>query len=72
MKLIQICDVDGEPIGLWSTEEEEITSFMLVDWFRSYDNSDMYEEKGVDGFEEFVEQIGYKITREFVETENIY
>ena len=69
--LIQINNVDGESIGLWYTEEKEITENkgMLTDWFRSYDDSDMYDKEGMDGFENFVEQRGYIIERVFIEEE---
>jgi len=65
--LIQILNVDEVPIGLWYTEEKELmeNTGMLVDWFRSYDDSDMYNEEGVDGFSNFVRDMGYKILRVF-------
>lgn len=70
-KLFQINNVDGEPIGLWYSEEPDLTTVQIDDWFRSFDNSDLYDEKGLDGFEEFVKEIGYKIERVFVEEINI-
>jgi hypothetical protein len=66
-KLIQINNVDGESIGLWYTEEKELSEGMLVDWFRSYDDSDMYDEEGIDGFDNFVKEIGYEIERVYVD-----
>jgi hypothetical protein len=68
-QLIQINNIDGESIGFWYTEDATITSFMLADWFRSYDNSDRYDEEGIDGFSEFVKEIGYTVERVFVEEE---
>jgi hypothetical protein len=72
--LIQINDTDNESIGLWYTEENEIVSNtgMLVDWFRSYQDSDTYDQEGEDGFEGFVkESQGYIIERVFIEEENL-
>jgi hypothetical protein len=71
--LIQINNVDDESIGVWYTEEVEILSNnnLIVDWFRSYANSDMYNEKGVDGFVAYVKQIGYNIERVFINMENL-
>jgi hypothetical protein len=65
--LIQILNVDEIPIGMWYTEEKELmeNTGMLVDWFRSYDDSDMYNEERVDGFSNFVRDMGYKILRVF-------
>lgn len=65
-KLIQINNINEESIGLWYTEESDLTEGMLVDWFRSYDDSDMYDEEGIDGFEYFVKEIGYNIERVFI------
>lgn len=72
--LIQINNVDGESIGLWHTTEKELIEFsgMLVDWFRSYDDSDAYDEKGIDGFEKYVkENHNYTIERVFIEVHEI-
>jgi len=72
--LIQINNIDGESIGLWYTEEKEIieNTGMLVDWFRSYDDSDMYYEEGIDGFDDFVkESQGYIIERVFINEEDL-
>ena len=70
-KLFQINNVDGEPIGLWYSKEPDLTTTQIDDWFRSFDNSDLYDEEGLDGFEKFVEDYGYKIERVFVEEINI-
>ena len=70
-KLFQINNVDGEPIGLWYSEELDLTSVQIDDWFRSFDDSDLYDEEGVDGFESFVTEFGYEIERVFVEEVNI-
>lgn len=70
-KLFQINNVDGERIGLWYSEEPDLTTVQIDDWFRSFDDSDLYDEEGLDGFEKFVEQMGYKIERVFVEEANI-
>lgn len=64
--LFQINNIDGEPIGLFYTEDKTITSVQIDDWFRSFDDSDLYNEEGIDGFEEFVAEIGYSIQRVFV------
>jgi len=71
--LIQINNVDGEPIGLWHTKEPEIIENpgMLVDWFRSYDDSDAHEKEGIDGFQDFVSEMGYQVERVFVEELNL-
>jgi len=66
-RLIQINNIDDESIGLWHTNDETLTDFMLVDWFRSYDDSDRYDEEGVDGFAAFVKENGYTIERVFVD-----
>jgi hypothetical protein len=60
---IQITDRGDKPIGLWYTEEDEIISAsgMLSDWFKDYRNTDMYESEGVDGFEDYVLSMGYRI-----------
>lgn len=68
--LIQINNIDNESIGLWYTTAPEIIDFpgMLVDWFRDFDDSDMYDEEGVDGFARYVEENhNYKIERVFIE-----
>lgn len=70
-KLFQINNVDGEPIGLWYSEEPDLTTVQIDDWFRSFDDSDLYDEEGVDGFENFVKEFGYEIERVFVEEVNI-
>ena len=70
-KLFQINNVDGEPIGLWYSEEPDLTSVQIDDWFRSFDDSDLYDEEGLDGFEKFVKGYGYEIERVFVEEVNI-
>lgn len=70
-KLFQINNVDGESIGLWYSEELDLTSVQIDDWFRSFDDSDLYDEEGVDGFESFVKEFGYEIERVFVEEVNI-
>lgn len=66
-KLIQINNVDGESIGLWYTRNYSISSEMLLSWFRDYDDSEQYNEEGIDGFEEFVKKKGYEIQRVFIE-----
>ena len=66
-KLFQVNNVDGEPIGLFHTKDKSITTVQIDDWFRSFDDSDLYDEKGIDGFVDFVKEIGYKIKRVFVE-----
>lgn len=70
-QLFQINYVDGEPIGLWYSEESDLTTVQIDDWFRSFNDSDLYDKEGLDGFEKFVERIGYKIERVFVEEINI-
>ena len=55
-KLFQINNVDGESIGLWYSEELDLTSVQIDDWFRRFDDSDLYDEEGVDGFENFVKE----------------
>ena len=65
-QLFQIKNVDEESIGLWYSEEPDLTTIQIDDWFRSYDDSDMYDERGIDGFEDFVKEIGYNIERVFV------
>jgi hypothetical protein len=70
-KLFQVNNVDGEPIGLFHTKDKSITTVQIDDWFRSFDDSDLYDEEGVNGFVEFVAQIGYEIERVFVENVNI-
>lgn len=70
-KLFQINNVDGELIGLWYSEELDLTSVQIDDWFRSFDDSDLYDEEGADGFENFVKEFGYEIERVFVEEINI-
>lgn len=70
-KLFQVNNVDGEPIGLFHTKDKSITTVQIDDWFRSFDDSDLYDEKGVDGFVDFVKEIGYKIERVFVEEVHI-
>lgn len=70
-KLFQINNVDGESIGLWYSEELHLTSVQIDDWFRRFDDSDLYDEEGVDGFENFVKEFGYEIERVFVEEVNI-
>ena len=70
-QLFQINNVDGESIGLWYSEEHDLTIVQIDDWFRSYDDSDMYDEEGIDGFEDFVAEIGYNIERVFVNEINL-
>lgn len=70
-KLFQINNIDGEAIGLWYTKESSVTTVQIDDWFRSFDDSDLYNEEGLDGFEKFVNDYGYKIERVFVEEVNI-
>ena len=65
---ILILILDIEPIGLYHTDESELIESpgMLANWFRDYDDSDAYNELGIDGFEEYVAEIGYKIERVFI------
>lgn len=70
--LIQISNIDDESIGLWYTEEKELIDnpSMLVDWFRDYDDSDKYDEDGIDGFDEYVkENQNYVVERVFINFE---
>lgn len=70
--LFQINNVDGEPIGLFHTMDSSITTVQIDDWFRSFDDSDLYDEEGIDGFVEFVAyKKGYEIERVFVQNVNI-
>lgn len=71
IKLFQINDVYGEPFGLWYSEEPSLTTTQIDDWFRSFKNSDLFNEEGLDGFEKFVDDFGYKIERVFVEEINV-
>jgi len=70
-KLFQVNNVDEEPIGLFHTNDMSITTVQIDDWFRSFDDSDLYNEKSIDGFVDFVKEIGYEIERVFVEEVNI-
>lgn len=70
-QLLQINNPFGEHIGIWHTKDMTITMGMLTDWFRSFDDSDLYAIYGVNGFENFVKEIGYKIRRVYIEEDNL-
>jgi hypothetical protein len=70
--IFQLIDVDGDPYGIWWTEDETVTSGMLADWYQSYDDSDLCAKEGPDAFEIFVAEIGYKIERVYVESQHVY
>lgn len=66
VQLVRLSDL--EPIGIWRSKDKEIVDFpdIIKPWFAEYCNSDEYEHKGEDGFEEYVAKIGYKIERVFL------
>jgi len=72
--LIQINNVDGDPIELFFTQKPRIIAEpdLLLDWFRRYDDSDMYNEYGIDGFEHYILSTGnFKIKRMLVKELNL-
>ena len=72
--MLMIRNVDAEPIGIWRTMEEKIIEApeILVDLFRDYDDSEMYNEEGIDGFESFVkEKSGYVVERVFLDIHDL-
>lgn len=68
-RLIQISNIDGESIGLWYTESL-FPNKLLLNIFRDFDDSEIYDEEGIDGFEEyFRKQTSFFIERVFIEEE---
>lgn len=72
IKYFQITDPTLEPYGIWCSSDSEVTGELIGAWFKSYLDSDMWNEKGEDGFSDFVKEIGYTISRVFVEPIEIY